>query len=228
MKRLLFLALLFALLSPARSWADSLTLGQVKETGKGYTITMQFPKLQGRDARVARAFNAAVRKPVDRAVAGFRSELPAVTVGGVGWDLQSRWTTRYRNPALISGLLTFSEFTGGAHPNPWLVSVNFDLAGGRELTLGQLFRPGHLQVLSRYAVAELEKRDLPEARVGAAPKAENFSVWTLGPQGLTLVFPPYQVGPYAAGTQEVLVPWKELVGVVRPGSLADRLARGEF
>lgn len=226
MKRLTTALLLLLLLSPA--WADTLTLGHLRQSGRGYTLSMQFPKLQSSRPSVARAFNLAARTPVDRAVAGFRSDLADMLGGGPTWDLQSRWQTRYRNQALISGVLTFSEFTGGAHPNPWLVSLNFDLEAGRTLQLGDLFRPGYLQALSAYAIAELARRELPEGRVGASPKAENFQVWALGPQGLTLVFPPYQVGPYSAGTQEVLVPWKELTSYVRPGTLAARLARGEF
>lgn len=229
MKRLIPFLLLCLLLSPA--WADSLTLGHVSQQGKGYRIGMQFPKLQSSTSpQAARAFNHVVRTPVDQAVSDFRTEL-ARAAGGQGdlpWELQSRWQTRYRNPSLISGVLTFSQFTGGAHPNPWFVSVNFDLASGGSLQLGDLFRPGYLDTLSRCAIAELEKRDLPEAKVGASPKPENFQVWTLGAQGLTLIFPPYQVGPYSAGAPEVLVPWKELTPYLRPGTTAARLARGEF
>lgn len=234
---LLVLGLVLAALAPVRATAPrwTLSLGQIREQTRGYTIGMQFPKLSwpGRP-EVARAFNAASRKPVDAALADFRREF-SVSGGqgsGLPWDLRSQWETAFRCRALVSGVLVLSSFTGGAHPNPWLASLNFDLEKGRPLELGDLFQPGsgYLRLLSESCLAELRTRadEMTFAEDGAAPKAENYQVWTLGPKGLKVIFPPYQVAPYAVGTVEVEIPWGRLAGSLRPGSLADRLARGEF
>ena len=234
---LLVLGVVLAWLAPVRATVPpwTLSVGQIREETRGLTIGMKFPKLTwpGRP-EVARAFNAASRRPVDAALADFRREfsLSGGKGSGVPWGLSSEWDTAFRCRALVSGVLVLSSFTGGAHPNPSLVSLNFDMEKGRALQLGDLFRPGsnHLRVLSEYCLAELKTRgdEMVFAEDGAAPKAENYQVWTLGPKGLKVVFPPYQVAPYAVGTVEVEVPWGRLAGLLRPGSLADRLARGEF
>jgi hypothetical protein len=192
---------------------------------------MLFPKL-GWPARpqVARAFNAASRQPVDAAIADFRREM-ATSLSDrpdIPWDLVSVWDTRYKGPRLVSGVLTFGAFTGGAHPNPWLVSLNFDLEQGRTLELEQMFRPGsgYLETLSRLCREDLAGRNAPEAETGASPAAENFQVWTMSAKGLTIVFPPYQVAPYSEGVMEVAIPWQKLEGLLQPGSVADDLAGG--
>ncbi len=207
----------------------SLTLGKIHQKGTRYEVRTVFPKLAwSARPEVARAFNRASRRPVDAAIADFRREM-ATSLDDrpdVAWDLVSVWDTHHKDSRLVSGVLTFGAFTGGAHPNPWLVSLNFDIEQGRALTLAQQFRPGsgYLEALSRLCLRELAGRNAPEAETGAAPEAANFQVWTMGTRGLTILFPPYQVAPYSEGVLEVLIPWTELEGLLRPGSVAAGLA----
>jgi len=235
MKRLflrgLCLAVLLLAVHPLQAGEarPSLTLGKIHQKGTRYEIRTLFPKLAW-PARpeVARAFNRASRQPVDKAVTDFRREL-ATSLDDrpdVPWDLVSVWDTHHKDSRLVSGVLTFGAFTGGAHPNPWLVSLNFDLKGGRPLSLAQVFRPGsgYLEALSRLCLRELAGRNAPEAGTGAAPEAANFQVWTISVRGLSIHFPPYQVAPYSEGVQEVLIPWSEVADLLRPGGLAAPLA----
>ena len=43
-------------------------------------------------------------------------------------------------------------------------------------------------------------------RSGTAPEAENFSSFALTPEGIRIFFQPYQVAPWAAGSQVVDIP----------------------
>lgn len=228
---LLVLALLAMpdLAAYAEGGTPSLTLGAISEKKPGHEIRMLFPKLAWpARPQVARAFNKASRAPVDAALVEFRQEMvqspeqrPEYT-----WDLRSVWETRHKGTDLVSGVLTFGSYTGGAHPNPWLVSLNFDLRQGRTVELAEIFNPGSAWParLSASCVRELKARDLPDPEPGASADPRNFVVWTMAPQGLTILFPPYQVAPYAAGVQEVLVPWSEVADLLRPGGLAAPLA----
>ncbi|MDX1660242.1 MAG: RsiV family protein [Gemmatimonadota bacterium] len=111
--------------------------------------------------------------------------------------------------------------TGAAHPNHHTWTLVWDLESGIELGLADLFEPGSgwIDTLSVRAVTML-CRDLGEGcddewiRSGAGPREENFSAWTVVPDGLRVVFDPYQVASYAAGPQVVVVPWAALAPVL--------------
>ena len=48
---------------------------------------------------------------------------------------------------------------------------------------------------------------------GTAPSEENFSTFYLTDAELVIVFSPYQVGPWAIGTQTLPIPLSELQGL---------------
>ena len=51
---------------------------------------------------------------------------------------------------------------------------------------------------------------------GTQPKADNYDVFLLRKEGLTLVFNPYRVAPYVFGERRVTVPWTELYEYLTP------------
>ncbi|HEX8097752.1 MAG TPA: RsiV family protein, partial [Pyrinomonadaceae bacterium] len=58
----------------------------------------------------------------------------------------------------------------------------------------------------------------------AAPEAENYKVWNVTRKGVFVTFDPYQVGPYAAGPQYVLVPFSALKSIMRPDGTVAAMA----
>ena len=59
---------------------------------------------------------------------------------------------------------------------------------------------------------------------GAGPNPKNYQSWTITKQGLGVNFDAYQVGPYVAGPQFVLVPYTAIKDLVKPdGPLASFL-----
>lgn len=113
--------------------------------------------------------------------------------------------------------------SGAAHPNHHSDTIVWDLAAGRRLALEDLFRAGSgwLERLSERAVAELEASmgEMGSAewiREGAGPDPANFDSWSVVAEGIRIVFDPYEVAPYAAGSSVVVVPWSALVGTLDP------------
>jgi hypothetical protein len=111
--------------------------------------------------------------------------------------------------------------------------MNFDLTNGKLLKLSDLFQPGskHLQIIAAYCIADLKKQGKQKGadsmldddwiQRGAGPDAENYSSWTIGKQGLGIVFDAYQVAAYAAGPQHVFVPYSALKDIIKTdGALA--------
>lgn len=129
---------------------------------------------------------------------------------------------RYVAPATVSYVFTAHEDTLGAHPNTYFRTFTFDLANGEQLALGNLFTPGsaYLEELSQATrdilaarIGEFSDEDM--LRAGTAPTEENFSAFYLTEAGLVILFAPYQIGPYALGTHEVVIPYAELRDILR-------------
>jgi hypothetical protein len=51
---------------------------------------------------------------------------------------------------------------------------------------------------------------------GAGPDIANYDSWTITKKGLGINFDSYQVAPYAAGPQYVVVPYSTLKDIVKP------------
>jgi hypothetical protein len=122
---------------------------------------------------------------------------------------------------VLSILFEVVTYFGGAHPGMHHQAINFDFSSGRFLGLEDLFRPDvdYLSVIADYSIQELKKNQeilFEDFEQYASPEPENYSVWSLTPQGLLIIFEEYQVAPYAAGPQSVLVPYSALEGVLDP------------
>ena len=122
---------------------------------------------------------------------------------------------------VVSLLFLISEYSGGAHPFDQHYAINYDLATGEQITLDDLFRPDkdYLSTIADYASKELHLRqDLPTDQInsGTAPSVENYKIWNITPQGLLITFEEYQVGPYSAGPQMVLIPFDALSSLLSP------------
>ena len=194
-----------------------------------YTITSQTPQLAGSDDPRAQAFNQRlndlVQKEVDLHRQGFlQNPVPPITENGSSLDVTYALVSQSGD--IWSLKLTFSFYSdGAAHPGHYSMTVNFDLGQGRELALGDLFLPNsnYLEAISQYCITELSKQPFFEGpfRDGAAPTPENYRNWNIAPEGLMITFDEYQVAPYAAGPQTVIVPYSSLQAVINPeGPLA--------
>lgn len=121
----------------------------------------------------------------------------------------------------VSYVYTLIQDTGGAHPNTFYRTFTFDKGTGEELEIDALFATSapYLELLSTQARADLPKivsgragtaADTQYIARGTTPDLDNFLNWYIDGQNLVLVFPPYQVGPYALGTVLDPIPLSKL------------------
>ena len=128
-------------------------------------------------------------------------------------------------PKTLSYVYTIYEDTLGAHPNGYYRTFTFDKATGAELSLSDILSGNYLQRLSEISRRELpaiiaEKSGAPAnieyLESGTTPTPENFQNFAIQANTLVLIFPPYQVGPYALGTQFVEIPLSEIADILNP------------
>jgi len=205
---------------------------QIKESNKKlmYEIAAQYPQISGGANPNLEKFNQAARASVTRKVAEFKKsvqpdeeEEEPRPEGSMGSDLSVGYTVALAQDDLVS--ISFnvgSYFQGAAHPNSFSEVLNYDLKNGKQLKLSDLFKPGSkfLQVIATYCIADLKKQAKDkglldeEIEKGAAASAKNYDSWTITRRGLGIHFDAYQVGPYAAGPQFVLVPYSNVKDLI--------------
>ena len=218
---------------------------QIKENNKklNYQIAAQYPQLSGGNNPNLEKFNQAARAAVTKKVAGFKKDMTPEAgenteetrpEDSMGSDLTISYTVVLAQDDLVSVEFDVSTyFQGAAHPNSYSETFNYDLKNGKQLKLTDLFKPGakYLQAIASYCVADLKKQatekglTAEEIEKGAAAKADNYQGWTITKRGLGIYFDPYQVGPYAAGPQFVLVPYSDLKDLINPEGPAGQFAK---
>ena len=209
---------------------------QVKESNKKlmYEIAAQYPQFEGGNNPNYEKFNQLVRGSVMKKVTGFKKDVAPTEgeeprpEGSMGSDLSVGYTVALAQDDVISVQFDVgSYYMGAAHPNSYSEIINYDLKNGKQLKLSDLFKPGakYLQSIATYCIADLKKQKatekgqaLTDSEIdnGAAPVAKNYQSWTITKKGLGINFDAYQVGPYAAGPQFVMVPYAAVKDVINP------------
>lgn len=189
-----------------------------------FTLKSQTPQLAGSDDLRVVAFNQRLNQLVTTELDTWRKSflentLPPMTE--VGSFVEAAYTQTAQYADIWGFKYDFYFYSdGAAHPGSYSITINYDLAQGRELALSDLFLPGsdYLGVISSYCIAELSKQPFFEGPFaeGAQPKPENYSRWNLTPDGLMITFDAYQVAPYAAGPQVIQIPIEQLRPIADP------------
>ena len=210
----------------------SVTLGSTPTSEAGqkpdYTVKAQIPNMQGSaDPRVTN-FNNEMAQLTQEEIAKFKDNARVAysTPGSPG----SAYDQTYKLLSAPGNFLSlkfdiYIYIDGAAHPTTHTRVVNYDLEAGADVTLDQLFLPGsnYLNMIANYCIAQLKTRNIGFEAFsdGAQPLPENYGNWNITPDGLLITFDEYQVAAYAAGAQEVVVPYAELKTVIDPhGPLA--------
>lgn len=191
-----------------------------------YTFSAQYPQIEGDDV-----FNSAMKQLATGELAGFRKNAADAwnwaknNQPETGSFYQLDYETRLPTEQLITVQFTFDVYSAGAaHPFQGFIALNYDRAQQRFLDLPELFRPeaAYLERLSGLSKQALIRKNRLDFEEGADPAPANFQDWLITPDGLLLLFEPYQIGPYAAGPAEILLPYSDLQDILDPeGPLGD-------
>jgi hypothetical protein len=217
-------------------------LQDVVERDPRYMIGISYPPIANRYPGLAaelKRYADAARAELMQAVAGMGQEKPTAP-----YDLSLAFTPIVANPHLVAIAAEGSSYTGGAHGNPlvarfvWLpqsdrrltaLDLVPDRAAWRDISdrVREQLHTALSQRVDADALSPAEREDVVRSAgrmidAGTGPDPANFAQFepVLAADGriaaLRFVFPPYQVGPYADGTQTVDVPADVLLPKIAP------------
>ncbi len=142
--------------------------------------------------------------------------------------LEGEWRVEWATPVMVALRHNRLEFTGGAHPNHQCELVAMIWKGGSLLpvTVDKLLSwspdlekslrrqtTGHLRLLGSEDAKAKNWKGLPAKRLKQALPTEA---------GLLYVLDPYEVGSFADGAYEFVVPWRALGDQVGFGEILSR------
>ena len=211
--------------APAVPASAPVVLEDVIERDPRYIIGISYPPVAREDAGLAallKAYADAARAELETALQGLGGAKPAAP-----YDLSLGFTEVVANPDLVAVAANGSSYTGGAHGNPLVARFVWLPRQGKRLTADALLAdPRGWETISGYVREQLVVRAELSSNAGSmidegtTPVASSFDQFepVLDADGrisaLRFVFPPYQVGPYSAGTQTVDVPAAILLPLV--------------
>lgn len=218
--------------APAVPVAVPVDLKDVIETTDRYVVGISYPSTVNRYPGLAKALSAyteAERAELMEAVEAFGNDKPSAP-----YELSLAFEQVVETPQIVAVAADGSRYTGGAHGQPliarfvWLPQQDTRLTAdalipdvkGWQAVSDYVREQLHTAVVTRADEDELApvdraaliKSTFRMIDEGTEPEADNFSefVPVLDAAGritaLRFVFAPYQVGPYADGTQTVDVP----------------------
>jgi hypothetical protein len=194
------------------------------------SIETKYAQISGGGEPHIATFNQAMSNFVARQIKGFKDSFKpddknlrqAADPDKPEGTLDISYRVLYADNDLVSIIYTTYTYTGGAHGNAGSTSFNYDLKRGRMLELADLFTPAsnYIKTIADYSINSIRERKISDdkwIREGAAANRKNYTSWNIVPEGLLITFDSYQVAAYAAGPQEVIIPFAVLRGIIKPG-----------
>jgi len=125
------------------------------------------------------------------------------------------------------------SYTGGAHPNTFVIFKNFNLTNGEEITLDEIIPADKQEELTNIAETEFRKlKELtPDADLGQAGfwfenneyyLSDNFLI---SDSSLVFYYNSYEITAYAFGPTELIIPYSRIKTLLGEKSLLNNLIK---
>ncbi|PHI20432.1 hypothetical protein CEQ90_08200 [Lewinellaceae bacterium SD302] len=156
-------------------------------------------------------YRAAYRSLIDTTFAVYRNH--DLQPEDVEYPVSFMETNEFSTEVLINkpGLLVLSRnfyfFGGGAHGIYGTSYLNFTTQPAKSLSLDDVFTKSDTMTLGPLLMEHLEDKERLYTDEEPVPPTQNFCLTELG---VIFCYPPYEIGPYAAGQIEIFIPHEVL------------------
>lgn len=136
----------------------------------------------------------------------------------MGWYFDGEVEVDSFSNSLICMIASTSYYTGGAHGGYSTYFINIDPSTGKKITLKDKLKPGFEEALRQvaenlfnetYAPADSTSEDefIFEFPEGMFTLNNNYGFTR---DGLKFIYNIYEIAPYAAGSQEIVIPYRHI------------------
>lgn len=192
-----------------------------KESGKNYSIDIKYPYL---GAVSNGQVNIDLNNFINNIVTGFKNRVSAEDA----WTGENTFKLYYEpyevNDKYVSLRIDTLEYNGGAHGFMATNVFNYDLQNNKIISLDDVFDSSkdYLNKISNKSIEYLlkinEKDNFSEKEwieEGAKADKNIYSIFIFNNYAITFYFDQYQVAPYAAGRQQVILPFSAIKDILK-------------
>lgn len=207
------------------------TSGKITEDSKKFSINVTYPILSGIENKNTQdKINSTIKNNVNSKINQFKEDVNSGNIVSLESGGQNEVTGDYKFSGNYKGIVSveerLSEFSpGGAHPNNYSTTYSFytntgdvvenitDLCVDKNNCLPTLAKitQKHLKIV----LDKMKVGTMDWTNEGSSAKLDNYQDFMVLESGLQIVFDPYLVAPYSAGTIYVTIPWGELADIVK-------------
>ncbi|MCX6738271.1 MAG: DUF3298 domain-containing protein [Candidatus Parcubacteria bacterium] len=193
---------------------------EIKKDAPSYSENVSYPKIVNlKDADKQDKTNKAIEEFATGIVSTFEDQLQKSEPSNSSKNsLLAQYLVSFVGESLISVSFSVSEDLGGAQPNNYITTFNYNIIESTEIQLGDVFKKGvdytkiigdicKEKLLAQFGSDESLKAWIEE---GTKPKTGSFVNFTITGKSLVIYFNPYEVGPYAMGIQTVEIDFTDL------------------
>lgn len=119
-----------------------------------------------------------------------------------------------------------ADYSGGAHPNTNIFFLNYDTKNNMPITLDMLIDTSNRLELNNIGEGIFRKNEnlSSSEKLGEKFFFENGKFFLpknfyINDKGLIFLYNPYEIKPYVAGTTELIIPFDELMQIIKPNTI---------
>ena len=201
-------------------------------SAKRYQISVKYPQIvKHYDDKVQKQLNSIIKTEINNVADDFKKDMEEWDMTDVSGDFSSEFDCSFEMYYNMDNIFSFSfeiftYYAGAAHPYSYSKCMNLDIENVKIIDLNSMFKDtvSGLNKLSEYCYNDLKKQsektdlctDDEWLKEGTKPVNENYKSISVEQDGLLVIFNSYQVSCYAAGPQQVKIPYSELKNVLNP------------
>ncbi|MBF0545457.1 MAG: DUF3298 domain-containing protein [Candidatus Riflebacteria bacterium] len=150
-----------------------------------------------------------------------------------GWSLKFEANIKHSDEDLLCLEIFDSIFTGGAHPSSNIAYLVFSIKTGEQIPLSEFIPDNQMPELTKIAekyfrqVRNLKPQETYE-QVGFQFDQNRFTLnrnFLVSKDGLAFCFNQYEIGAYALGLTELVLPWADLKTIANSNGLCGRFLK---
>ncbi|MGQ9856089.1 MAG: DUF3298 and DUF4163 domain-containing protein [Fervidobacterium sp.] len=191
-------------------------LVETKTEDKLTKIFVQIPKFQNfKNENIQNELNNEIQEKVKKLVEEVKEIAEEVNkVEGLRYPYEAHISTEitYESRDIISLVIYYYTFTGGAHGNTVFETYNIDAKTGKILTLADLFDGtcDYTKVIKDEIIKQIkaeEQNYFPESIEYVIQEDFSNKTFTISKDGLQIRYQDYEIAPHSTGLPTFTIPW---------------------
>ncbi|WP_336882081.1 DUF3298 and DUF4163 domain-containing protein [Priestia koreensis] len=188
----------------------------VKVVKKMYKNKISYPQVTGMantqaQARINRVLSMHAERSYNASVSLKKEEAKAKkdydgSYPWYAWEYYNSYEIKFNMQGKLSVMMNDGEYTGGAHGIYWLKSYNFDTNTGERYSLGTVINHKNSAVQQYAFNYMMNQNGMFDVEKLSDVKIDESRPFYFQTSGIGIMFQPYEVGPYAAGTPAIFIP----------------------